>query len=156
MNLKDVTVSVPPIKVKGDTLTYNVASFKNASDRSIEDIIRKLPGINVSEDGRIYYNGESINKFYIEGVDLLSGRYALASRNISPDDVSEVNIYENHQSKRVLKDIKYSDKAAINLKLKNKSLLRPIGYVKGGSGFKAEKKRGSIVVGRDFRVVGLS
>lgn len=150
VNLKDVTVSVPPIKVKGDTLTYNVASFKNASDRSIEDIIRKLPGINVSEDGRIYYNGESINKFYIEGVDLLSGRYALASRNISPDDVSEVNIYENHQSKRVLKDIKYSDKAAINLKLKNKSLLRPIGYVKGGSGFKAENNGEALWLGEIF------
>lgn len=138
--LKEVTVKVPPISARGDTLTYDVNSFRNASDRSIEDVIKKLPGIKVADDGRIYYNGESINKFYIEGLDLLSGRYAMASRNISPDDVVSVNIYENHQPKKVLRDIKFSDKAALNLKLKKKSMLRPIGYVKGGTGIDADSK----------------
>ena len=138
--LKEVTVKVAPISSHGDTLTYNVATFRDASDRSIEDVIRKLPGIKVADDGRIYYNGESINKFYIEGLDLFSGRYALASRNISPDDVVSVNVYENHQAKRVLKDVEYSDKAALNLKLKNKSMLRPIGYLKGGAGISSDKE----------------
>ncbi len=139
LQLNEVTVRVPPITVKSDTLTYNVNSFRDASDRNIEDIIKKLPGIRVTEDGKIFYNGESINKFYIEGLDLLSGRYALASRNISPDDVVSVNIYENHQPKEVLRDIAYSDKAALNLKLKNKSMLRPIGYLKASVGIDTEK-----------------
>lgn len=136
--LKEVTVKVPPISARGDTITYDVNSFRDASDRSIEDIIKKLPGIRVNDDGRIYYNGEAINKFYIEGLDLLSGRYALASRNISADDVASVNIYENHQPKKVLRDIKFSDKAALNLKLKKKSMLRPIGYAVGGAGIDAD------------------
>lgn len=136
--LKEVTVKLPPIRVKGDTLTYDVGQFRYASDRTIEDVIRKLPGIDVTDNGRIYYNGEPINKFYIEGLDLLSGRYALATRNISPDDVASVNIYENHQPKKVLKDIEYSDKAALNLKLKNKKLIRPSGYVRGGAGIDAD------------------
>lgn len=134
LKLKEVTVRVPPISSRGDTLTYNVASFRTASDRTIEDIIKKLPGINVATDGRISYNGESINKFYIEGLDLLAGRYTLASRNISPDDVVAVNVYENHQPIRVLKDVKFSKYAALNLKLKKKSMLRPVGNVKGGAG----------------------
>ena len=138
--LKEVTVKAPPISVRGDTLTYDVNSFRDASDRSIEDIIKKLPGIKVNDDGRIYYNGESINKFYIEGLDLLSGRYALASRNISADDVAAVNIYENHQPKKVLRDIKFSDKAALNLKLKKRSMLRPIGYAVAGTGIDADGK----------------
>ena len=132
--LKEVVVRVEPISSVGDTLTYNVSSFRNASDRSIEDVIKKLPGINVSEDGRISYNGESINKFYIEGLEVVGGRYAIATKNISPDDVSSVNIYENHQPKRVLKDIEFSNKAALNLKLKKKSMLRPVGYFKGEAG----------------------
>ena len=107
------------ISSHGDTLLYNVAAFRSASDRNIEDVIRKLPGISVSENGTISYQGESINKFYIEGLDLLSGRYALATRNISPDDIASVSIYENHQPKKVLKDISFSEKAALNLKLKN-------------------------------------
>ena len=134
LKLKEVTVRVPPISSRGDTLTYNVASFRTASDRTIEDIIRKLPGINVANDGRISYNGEAINKFYIEGLDLLAGRYTLASRNISPDDVVAVNVYENHQPIRVLKDVQFSKYAALNLKLKKKSMLRPVGNVKGGGG----------------------
>lgn len=134
IELKEVTVRNPPIASVGDTLIYDVNAFKNASDRSIEDVIRKLPGIKVEDNGRILYNGEAINKFYIEGLDLLSGRYALASQNISADDVSSVSIYENHQPKRVLQDIEFSENAAINLKLKKKSVLRPIGYIKAGGG----------------------
>lgn len=133
-NLKEVVVRVPPINAKGDTLTYDVASFRSASDRNIEDVIKKLPGIRVTDEGRIYYNGETINKFYIEGLDALSGRYTLATRNISPNDVVSVNVYENHQPKRVLKDVEFSKNAALNLKLKNKRMLKPIGNVRGGIG----------------------
>lgn len=133
--LKEVTVSVVPIKESGDTLTYNVAAFRSAADRSIEDVIKRLPGIDVEPSGQIRYNGESINKFYIEGLDLLSGRYALATKNISPDDIAEVNVYENHQPKQVLKDIEFSDKAALNLTLKKKRMLKPIGYVTAGGGY---------------------
>lgn len=132
--LKEVTVKLPEIKSSGDTITYNVASFKSATDRTIEDIIKKLPGINVSDQGIIYYNGEAINKFYIEGLDMLTGRYALATKNISPDDVASINVYENHQPKKVLKDVEFSEKAALNLKLKKKRMLKPIGFIKGGGG----------------------
>ncbi len=133
--LKEVTVKVVPIKESGDTLSYNVAAFRSAADRSIEDVIKRLPGIDVDPSGQIRYNGESINKFYIEGLDLLSGRYALATKNISPDDIAEVNIYENHQPKQVLKDIEFSDKAALNLTLKKKRMLKPIGHATAGGGY---------------------
>ncbi|MDE6642999.1 MAG: carboxypeptidase-like regulatory domain-containing protein [Muribaculaceae bacterium] len=132
--LKEVTVKLPEIRSSGDTITYNVASFKSATDRTIEDIIKKLPGINVNDQGIIYYNGEAINKFYIEGLDMLTGRYALATKNISPDDVASINVYENHQPKKVLKDVEFSEKAALNLKLKKKRMLKPIGFIKGGGG----------------------
>lgn len=134
LELKEVVVKVPSIKSIGDTLVYDVASFRSASDRNIEDVIKKLPGVEVSPEGRIYYNGESINRFYIEGLDVVGGRYAIATRNISPDDIISVSVYENHQPKRVLKDISFSEKAAINLKMKKKSMLKPVGNVKGGAG----------------------
>jgi len=134
LELKEVVVKVPPIKMTGDTLTYDVASFRGAADRTIEDVIKKLPGVEVNDKGTIYYNGEAINRFYIEGLDVVSGRYAIATKNISPDDIISVNVYENHQPKRVLKDIAFSDRAAINLKMKKKSMLKPVGHVTGGGG----------------------
>lgn len=132
--LKEVVVKIPPIKSHGDTLTYDVASFRSAADRNIEDVIKKLPGVEVNEKGGIYYNGEPINRFYIEGLDVVAGRYTIATRNISPDDILSINVYENHQPKKVLKDIQFSEKAAINLKMKKKSMLKPVGYVRGGGG----------------------
>lgn len=135
LTLKEVTVKSVPIRSRGDTLVYNVAAFRSQSDRNIEDVIRKLPGISVDNNGQISYLGESINKFYIEGLDLLSGRYALATRNISPDDIASVSVYENHQPKKVLEDIEFSEKAALNLKLKNKRMLKPTGTLTAGAGW---------------------
>ncbi len=135
LELKEVTVKVVPIKESGDTLKYNVAAFRSAADRTIEDVIKRLPGLSVDASGTISYQGENINKFYIEGLDMLSGRYALATKNISADDISSVDVYENHQPKRVLKGIEFSEKAALNLTLKKKRMLKPIGYVSGGVGY---------------------
>ena len=138
--LKEVVVKVPPIRALGDTLLYDVASFRSQADRSIEDVIKRLPGIEVQDNGRIFYNGEAINKFYIENLDLLGGRYAIATRNISPDDIASVSVYENHQPVQALKDLKVSDRAALNLTLKRQRMLKPIGYVKGGAGWGGETK----------------
>ncbi len=138
IELAEVVVRVPPITARGDTLTFDVSSFKGLSDRKIEDVLKKMPGISVADNGRIYYNGEAISKFYIEDLDAVGSRYVMATRNISADDVASVNVYENHQAKRVLRDVESSDKAAINLKLKRKSLLKPIGYVEGGGGVDAD------------------
>ncbi|MGN0229036.1 MAG: carboxypeptidase-like regulatory domain-containing protein [Muribaculaceae bacterium] len=132
--LSEVVVKIPPIHSVGDTIVYRVSSFVSKSDRNIEDVIKRLPGIEVESDGRIMYNGEPINKFYIEGLDLLGGRYAIATRNIQPDDIESVNVYENHQPKQVLKNLRISDRAGIDLKLKKGMKLKPMGYVKGGLG----------------------
>lgn len=134
LELREVIVKIPPIKSRGDTLTYDVASFRSKADRNIEDVIKKLPGVEVNENGGISYNGERINRFYIEGLDVVGGRYAIATRNISPDDILSVEIYENHQPKQVLKNIDITNRAALNLKMKRKSMLKPVGNVKGGAG----------------------
>ena len=119
--LKEVTVKADKIREQGDTITYNVGSFAQAQDRSIGDVLKRMPGINVENSGKIQYQGEDINKFYIEGSDLLGGKYGIATNGISHEDVGAVEVMENHQPMQVLAGISFSDKAAINLKLKNKA-----------------------------------
>ena len=119
--LKEVTVKADRIREQGDTITYNVGSFAQQQDRSIGDVLKRMPGIDVASNGRIQYQGEDINKFYIEGSDLLGGRYGIATNGISHEDVGAVEVMENHQPMQVLSGISFSDKAAINLKLKNKA-----------------------------------
>lgn len=119
--LKEVTVKADRIREQGDTITYNVGSFAQQQDRSIGDVLKRMPGINVEKSGKIQYQGEDINKFYIEGSDLLGGKYGIATNGINHDDVGAVEVMENHQPMQVLSGISFSDKAAINLKLKNKA-----------------------------------
>ncbi len=119
--LKEVTVKADRIREQGDTVTYSVGSFAQAQDRSIGDVLKRMPGINVERSGKIQYQGEDINKFYIEGSDLLGGKYGIATNGISHEDVGAVEVMENHQPMQVLSGISFSDKAAINLKLKNKA-----------------------------------
>ena len=119
--LKEVTVKADRIREQGDTITYNVGGFAQQQDRSIGDVLKRMPGINVESSGKIQYQGEDINKFYIEGSDLLGGKYGIATNGISHEDVGAVEVMENHQPMQVLSGISFSDKAAINLKLKNKA-----------------------------------
>lgn len=119
--LKEVAVKADRIREQGDTISFNVGSFAQEQDRSIGDVLKRMPGIDVSSSGKIRYQGEDINKFYIEGSDLLGGKYGLATNGINHDDVGAVEVMENHQPMQVLSGISFSDKAAINLKLKGKA-----------------------------------
>lgn len=121
IQLKEVAVKADRIREQGDTITYNVGSFAQQQDRSIGDVLKRMPGIDVAKSGKIQYQGEDINKFYIEGSDLLGGKYGIATNGISHEDVGAVEVMENHQPMQVLSGISFSDKAAINLKLKNKA-----------------------------------
>lgn len=121
IQLKEVMVNADRIREQGDTITYNVRSFAQQQDRSIGDVLKRMPGIDVSGSGKIQYQGEDINKFYIEGSDLLGGRYGIATNGISHEDVGAVEVMENHQPMQVLSGISFSEKAAINLKLKNRA-----------------------------------
>lgn len=120
IELKEVKLKESPIRKKGDTIAYDVSNFKDIKDRSIADVIKKMPGIEIETSGRILYQGEPINKYYIEGMDLLGGKYALANENLSADAVDKVQILENHQPIKILDSLVYSPKAALNIKLKNK------------------------------------
>lgn len=119
--LKEVMVKADRIREQGDTITFSVSGFAQQQDRSIGDVLKRMPGINVESSGRIQYQGEDINKFYIEGSDLLGGKYGIATNGISHEDVGAVEVMENHQPMQVLSGISFSDKAAINLKLKNRA-----------------------------------
>lgn len=135
VKLPEVTVKVKPIEQNGDTIKYNVSSFKDKEDHYLEDVLKKLPGIEVGENGTISYKGNSINHFNIEGQDLLGNRYNQATRNLPVDAVAQVQIMENDQPIRALKNRIPSERATLNIKLKREYKLKPFGEAQGGIGF---------------------
>jgi len=118
--LKEVIVEEKiTIRKIGDTLSYNVSSFASEKDRTIKDVLSKMPGIEILKDGKVLYQGKPISNYYIDGLDLLEGKYNLANNNLPYDQVSKVQILENHQPIRILDSISFSDNVALNIKLKN-------------------------------------
>lgn len=115
--LKGVTVQARSIEQRGDTLEYIVGSFVQKQDKSIEDVLKRMPGIEVADDGQITYQGLPIQKFYVEGMDLMGGNYAAVSKNLPHQSVSSVEVYENHQPIKMLEDKVESEQASINIKL---------------------------------------
>lgn len=132
--LKEVIVKAPSIRQKGDTISYMVSSFANVQDKSLADVLKKMPGIEIEKSGVIKFNGVAINKFYIEGKDLLGGRYGLATNNMHQQDVGSVEVMENHQPIKALEDISFSQNPAINIRLKEDAKARWVGTAKIGAG----------------------
>lgn len=144
--LKETLVKSPPLRKFGDTLHYSVEFFKDASSKVLVDVLKKLPGIEVKPSGQIVYNNLPINKFYIEGLDLLGGRYSLATENMNIDAVRSVEIFENHQPIRLLDSLKFSDEAALNIVLKKKTVRTGTGLIgMGGSPFIGSLKANPMV-----------
>ncbi len=142
--LKDVIVKAPDIYAKGDTLVFNVSRYANASDNAIIDVIKRLPGIKVEEDGTIKYQGKPINKFYIDGDDFLGGQYGLATNNISHKDVKSVEVMENHQPVKALEGIEFPEEAGINIKLNEGAKGKLVGVAKAGAGVQPMLYDGSL------------
>lgn len=119
INLHEVTVKAGKIWQIGDTLNYSVGAYLGKNDISIGDVLKKMPGLSVSSSGEVFYQGKSISHFYIDGMDMLQGRYGIATKNLTPEAVSVVQVLENHQPIKALKKINIPEEAAINLKLKD-------------------------------------
>ena len=132
--LRDVIIKAPDIEQRSDTLSYYMSKFATAEDKKIADVLKRLPGIKVEDNGQIKYNGEPINKFYIDGSDFMDGRYGIATENINPADVASVEVLENHQPMQVLKGLEFSQQAGLNIKLKEEARHRWIAILNGGVG----------------------
>lgn len=123
--LKEVILKAKKtVEIKGDTITYQVDGIKKEKDYTIEEVINRIPGVSISENGQISYNNRIISHLYINGVDLLEGRYNIATRGIPAASVEEIDILKNHNHARIDKGITESEDVAFNLKIKkNHSLI---------------------------------
>ena len=136
--LSEITVKAKPIKIKGDTIQYLLTTYKKEGDRTLADVLARVPGFEVNkENGEIQYEGKSISNFYIEGMDLMGGKYGLATKSLPQENVATVEVMKHHQPIRVLDDFTYSDDNAINIRMKQGAKARWMTSYSGGIGLKS-------------------
>lgn len=132
--IKEVQLKTKLITARGDTISYDLKAFDSKNDRTLADVMKKIPGIEVNTDGTILYQGNAINKFYVNGKDLMEGGYGTINNSLPKDAVQKVEVLENHQPVKILEGKIPSDAAAINIKLKNSVTMTGRGEVGAGFG----------------------
>ncbi|GGZ90777.1 TonB-dependent receptor [Algibacter mikhailovii] len=124
-----------PVTIKGDTLIYNADSFKNGTERKLEDILEKLPGVEINDDGQIEVEGQRVNKLMVDGKDFFDGDTKLAAKNIPSNAVDKVQVLKNFTEVAQLSSVTNNqDNYAINIKLKEGKKNFWFGNVTAGGG----------------------
>jgi hypothetical protein len=116
--LSEVIVSsTKPIEIRGDTISFNVKSFSSGTEKVVEDMLKKIPGIEVGENGLVRFNGKEVEKIMVEGDDFFEKGYHVLTRNMPNKVLDKVEVIKNFNSNSLLKQIEKSDNIALNLKL---------------------------------------
>lgn len=114
-----ILTATNPIKIKSDTIEINAKSFLNGTEKNVEDLLKKLPGVTVEDDGKIKIEGKEIEKVMVENDDFFERGYTLLTKNMSVKPIDKVQILQNYSNNKLLKGVENSDKVAINLTLED-------------------------------------
>ena len=124
-----------PVSIKGDTIVYNADSFKSGTERKLEDILKKLPGVEVNADGEIEVEGKKVTKLMVEGKDFFDGDTKLGVKNIPADAIDKIQVLRNYNENSILKGVENNqDNVAMNIKLKSGKKNFWFGDMTAGSG----------------------
>ncbi|MCS7035184.1 MAG: carboxypeptidase-like regulatory domain-containing protein [Saprospiraceae bacterium] len=123
-----------PVVQRGDTTEYRLRSFSDSTEFSVEDLLKKLPGFQVNEQGMISVNGRTVSSVLLEGDDLFGYNYALATRNLRADAFETVQVIERYQENPLLKGIADSERLALNLTLREDRKYAWSGHAAAGLG----------------------
>ncbi|WP_440880157.1 carboxypeptidase regulatory-like domain-containing protein [Tenacibaculum sp. C7A-26P2] len=142
-SLDEVNVTYKmPVTVKGDTIVYNADSFTSGTEKKLGDVLKKLPGVEVNDEGEIQVEGKKVSKVMVEGKDFFDGDSKLATKNIPADAIDKVEVLKNHSEVRQLSGVTDNqDNIAINLKLKEGKKNFWFGEVSAGLGIATEDER---------------
>ena len=156
VELKEVVIKrEPPMVIKSDTVQFNAGSFRNAETRKVEDLLKNINGFSIDASGRISFNGKEVEKVLIEGDDLSDKGYRMITKNLTADIIDKVQVIDNYNDNRLLRNVSKSDKVGINLKLNPGISNRISGSLTAG--LSAEKRylaEGSLVyIGKPFKMI---
>lgn len=124
-----------PLQIKGDTIEYNAASYKTQPDASAEDLLKKLPGIDVDQSGNIQAQGEDVQKVLVDGKEFFSNDPTVATKNLPADAIEKVQVYDKSSDESEFTGIEDGPQSkTINLILKDGKKSMWLGDVKAGAG----------------------
>ena len=145
LDAASVSATGNPIIIKKDTVEYNASSFKISDDNMLVDLLKKLPGIEVSEDGTITSNGETVSKITIAGKTFFLDDPQLASQNIPAKLVEKVKVVKKKSEQAEFTGIDDGEEeTVIDLSVKKGMMNGIFGNAMAGGGHDLPSKDGSV------------
>ncbi len=132
-NLEEIIIELP-VSIKEDTITYNTSKFINGKERKLKNILKKLPGIEISKDAEITVLGKKIDKLLVDGKPFFGGGTKLAIENIPANAVGNIQVLENYNEIAFLKNVSESNQTALNILLKKDKKKFLFGDIEAGKG----------------------
>lgn len=124
-----------PITISGDTLTYKTDAFTNGEERKLEDVLDKLPGVEITDEGEVKVEGKVVDKIMVEGKEFFDGDTKLATKNIPADALEKIEVLKNFSEVGMMKNLGGNeDNVALNIRLKDGKKNFWFGDVKLGAG----------------------
>lgn len=118
--IKEVIVyNNPKLRIKKDTIELNAKAYANGDERTVEDLLKRIPGLNVEKDGTIKIGNKEVEKVMVENDDLFEKGYKLLTQNMSVKPIEKIQVLQRYSNNKHLKGIENSDKVALNLTLKD-------------------------------------
>ncbi|WP_035334939.1 carboxypeptidase-like regulatory domain-containing protein [Dokdonia sp. PRO95] len=140
-SLDEVVLNVEKnIEVRNDTLIFKADAFKRKSQIVLEDLLKNIPGIQVGDSGNITFQGKAISKIKIDNDDLFGQGYKILSKNLNSEVVDKIEILQNYNDSKILKQVQKNDEVAINLTLKDDRKSSLFGNVDAGATFNGRYK----------------
>lgn len=132
-----ITAERPPVIVRKDTIEFNAESFKTLPSAVVEDLLKKLPGVQIAADGSIQVNGKTVSKILVDGKEFFGGDQQIATKNLPANIIDKVQVVDDKQAKRRDPDLAAADiPQVINLKLKKAIKKGAFGKLYAGGGIK--------------------
>ncbi|HFA51347.1 MAG TPA: TonB-dependent receptor [Bacteroidetes bacterium] len=124
-----------PLRMRNDTLEYNANAFKTQPGSVVEDLLKKLPGIEVERDGTIKAQGEAVQNVFVDGKEFFGNDPKIATKNLPADAVEKVQVYDKKSDMAEFTGIEDGrDTKSINLELKDGKKKGYFGNASAGSG----------------------
>lgn len=148
----EVTEERIPIRMKGDTLEYAADAFETQEHDNVEELLKKLPGVQVDRDGKIKAQGENVDRILVDGKEFFGDNPQMATKNLPADAVDKVQVYDRKSEMAEFSGVDDGVKRkTINLKLKEDKKHGFFGHLEGGYGHNAPQQFGN---GKDHRYKG--
>lgn len=150
----------PPVTLINDTIQYNAGSFKTQPNASVEQLLKKLPGVKVEKDGTIKAQGETVNKVLVDGKEFFGNDPKIATRNLPADAVDKVQVYDKQSDQAQLTGFEDGNyEKTINLKLKKDKKKGLFGKINAGAGnrdrYEGKFNLNSFKGARQFSAIGM-